>query len=1602
MSDTPTPAWSPDTDRNLLFGVLCLQADLIDDAQFADACAAWARRRDVPLADVLADRGWLDDAARRHVDFLLERKVRKHKGDVRQSLGDAAGAGVRDVLRSLGVPAVRQSLCQLPPAPGYVLVTTMDHVLGERSRYTLTRVYAEGGLGRVYVAHDRDVNREVALKELLPERAKNPDAWARFFREAQLTGQLEHPNIVPVYEIGRREGDDQPFYAMRLVRGRTLREAIREYHARRVAGADSPLDRVGLLRAFETVCQAIGYAHSRGVVHRDLKPDNVMLGDFGQVIVLDWGLAKVVDRPDDESDRPVVAVTESAQTDVTIAGRMLGTPAYAAPEQAEGRVDLIDARTDVYGLGAMLFEILAGRPPHASGDTAELIRHIIQDDSPRARSIETSVPRALDAICAKAMAKARADRYPRAVDLAADVQHFLADEPVTAYREPFATRAGRWARRHRSLVGTGAALVLLVVVFLGALAVLLEGARSRTDKARAEAEDNFRTAEEQRARAEDNFQTARKTVDDYYTRVSENRLLGMPALEPLRRELLEQALKYYQGFVTESAGNPKVRADHATAVFRVATITELIGAKGEAHAHYRKAVELFEQVLADGPDSPLVARRLGTCRNDFGLSLMESGDMPEAGRQFAAARDGLDRLAAAHPNDPEPRAAQAKAYLNTALWNYRTGGTDEAYRWYDEARKIQEQLVAERPEYSEYQADLALTVMNTGSLYLENGRPVDALGEYQRALKLIEPLVLKYTQAVYYTRLKGAVHHNIGMLHRLSSRPDEALAHYQEARAIRQRQHDLHPAVLDYQNDLGETLNNVGELQLWRRDKTTALATFGQAADLFRQIAKDNPTNTKYKNALALAHNNYGVTLHQLRKWADALAEHQAALRLREELIRDNPTVVDYQAHLSDSHMNLGNTLRELGRKDEALTAYRTSCGLYEVIAAAHPTTTKYRTNLALGHTNAGYLLEELKRPEEALAAHQRALGVRRELAQACPTVPRFQADVAQSHFNIGKVYTHLGYARHRTVAGGLLAAAPAGPWFVLQCLPLGADEVEKNAPSESFQAFHQAMDVQAKVVAEVPTDFDFRADLGRTYIQLGNLLRDNDKALDAFKVYKDGVEVWTKVVADCPADTEFRHNLGANHRNFGLVLQDLRLALAALSAHQKALPVREKLAEEFPDDLGYQKDRAETYCDLGIATLSLRRRDEALGWFDKAHEGFKALYERDPENPTYLSDYARTLFNRGITLSEMGKNDEALTIVQKTLVPFRAAMDKRPTRFRDRELLGKAYERLGKIYRAMNRPADAAAMELERGNLWPLYPPQLIESAGGLAQCVPLVGKDPAHPADADKAERAKYSDQVLAWLRQAEAWGYQDWAKIKFDARFDPVRERAEFQKLVAGVPDAPLAAKATLFPPPGFNAVSWSLLVQQDVRDELDMKDEQWARVQAARARAREPLKADEDRLRDPKTTAEERTAILKRGHEADARALGSTLTPAKLKRLRQVHLHQQGVHALADAEVEAALGLSDPQKDRVRAVREELTIGLQSLLTLDPGVTREAKERELPQQALNKGLAVLTDEQKKTWNDLVGEPFRRRPRPTDPPAGKGKVDGPGASGTKGPGG
>jgi PAS domain S-box-containing protein len=411
-----------DTDRNLLFGVLALQLDLLDRDRFVEACAAWATRKGTPLADFLVERGWLTPEDKTDVERLLQRNLTRHGGDARAGLA-AATDDVKRSLAGLEDPDIQRSLAGLACAAAPDACATIDYAAAPPERYRLTRLHATGGIGRVWLASDDGLGREVALKELRPEGAANATLWARFVQEARITGQLEHPGIVPVYELVPRPANRPPFYTMRFVRGRTLTEAARAFHHNRQAGRDDPLELPTLLNAFVTVCNTVAYAHSRGILHRDLKGQNVVLGDFGEVVLLDWGLAKRIDRPAGEAPASVQPEpADSGSGTLTVHGQAVGTPAYMAPEQAAGRLDLLGPRTDVYGLGAILYEILTGRPPFAGADTQEVLRKVRQEAPDPPRQVWAEVPPGLEAVCLQALTKDPPGRYATATDMAHAVQ----------------------------------------------------------------------------------------------------------------------------------------------------------------------------------------------------------------------------------------------------------------------------------------------------------------------------------------------------------------------------------------------------------------------------------------------------------------------------------------------------------------------------------------------------------------------------------------------------------------------------------------------------------------------------------------------------------------------------------------------------------------------------------------------------------------------------------------------------------------------------------------------------------------------------------------------------------------------------------------------------------------------------------------------------------------------------------------------------------------------------------------------------------------------------------------------------------------------------
>jgi serine/threonine protein kinase len=366
-------------------------------------------------------------------------------------------------------------------------------------RYKPVQFHAKGNLGEVLVAQDDELNRSVALKRIQEQHADNAESRRRFLREAEITGRLEHPGVVPVYGLGQ-DGDGRPCYAMRFIQGESLKEAIERFHAAEKPGRDPGERRLALrqlLGSFVAVCKTMAYAHSRGVLHRDLKPANIMLGKYGETLVVDWGLARSFQRDDtarslgEESLQPGLA----GGAGETQMGQMMGTPAFCSPEQAGGKWDVVGPSSDIFSLGAVLYNLLTNALPYEASSVLEIIEQVNKGEVIPPRQRKKDIQRALEAICLKAMAHKRADRYGTALELAADIEDWLADEPVAAHRESVAERLGRIGRRHRSAVVAGGAILFAGAALAAAL--FLAHAREKEKTLREIADEAKEAVEEQ-------------------------------------------------------------------------------------------------------------------------------------------------------------------------------------------------------------------------------------------------------------------------------------------------------------------------------------------------------------------------------------------------------------------------------------------------------------------------------------------------------------------------------------------------------------------------------------------------------------------------------------------------------------------------------------------------------------------------------------------------------------------------------------------------------------------------------------------------------------------------------------------------------------------------------------------------------------------------------------------------------------------------------------------------------------------------------------------------------------------------------------------------
>ncbi len=497
-------------------------------------------------------------------------------------------------------------------------------------RYRGIRVLGRGGMGVVFEAEDVGLKRRVAIKEISPYHAHRAAIQQRFVREAEITGGLEHPGIVPVYCFGRH-ADGRPFYAMRFLKGNSFKTAVEACHENRHLATESrdAADRLRrvrpLLRRFVDVCNAVAYAHSRGVLHRDLKPANIMLGEFGETLVVDWGVAKSFkagsgpDQGGAANPTPAtaelsgeLAVFEDGQE--TVRGSIVGTPEYMSPEQAEGRLEDLGPASDVYSLGATLYHLLVGSAALSGASMNDVLRKVRSGKFRKPRQVNRAVPAALEAVCLRAMALRPENRYGSARELADEIERWLADEPVQAWPESWWARLGRWLRRHRAWA-YAAGLAALLIGLVSTIAAI------RVNDQKLIAESKERLAEDRTLQFGRLLRTTTQMLLEVDPIDLDNPLNWgrKPQLPP---ERLLQLVRDAQPIAEELADRPALQAELLLTIGR---LYRGMGLYGDSGSLLRRAIDLCERHQL--PDRDLAAALV-----EYGRFLRDSGAFRDAER----------------------------------------------------------------------------------------------------------------------------------------------------------------------------------------------------------------------------------------------------------------------------------------------------------------------------------------------------------------------------------------------------------------------------------------------------------------------------------------------------------------------------------------------------------------------------------------------------------------------------------------------------------------------------------------------------------------------------------------------------------------------------------------------------------------------------------------------------------------------------------------------------------------------------------------------------------------------------------------------------------
>ncbi|MFL5241139.1 MAG: protein kinase domain-containing protein [Gemmataceae bacterium] len=772
--------------------------------------------------------------------------------------------------------------------------------------YEILGELGHGGMGVVYKARQLRLNRIVALKMIRAGVHASPELLARFHIEAETLAKLQHPNIVQIYEVGEYTGC--PYIAMEFVDGGSLHDLLANNQAPPRAAAELT----------ETLARAMHAAHLRGIVHRDLKPANILIRKaehsnsksqnspiegFGFNVsaftpkVTDFGLAKHL----------------AENKGHTATGEVVGTPNYMAPEQASGRLRDIGPPTDVYALGAILYELLTGRPPFEGQGGMDTLRRVLSEEPPAPSRLRPKLPRDLETICLKCLEKEPAKRYQTAENLADDLRRFLNREPITARPSGVSERFLKWVRR-RPL---WAALIGVVIGASGLMIVNSAWSYSQVVK--------------ERDRARTSLQVARRTIDDLYIKMASERFFDEPQLDPLYQGLLEKARILYEELGQEHSDDPEVRRDIAMAWFHLGDIHRLHGHHDKAEEAYVEAIARQEDLCRAYPNDPRVKHDLATSHNWLGELLREHGRPPEeAELHYRAALDLQDSLVATDAMDANYRKDLARSHYNLGIIERETDRLAQAREDYDQAVELLTQLHGSRLAERNCQEDLARALVNRGILHRQDGRPDEAEKDYGNAIGLLTRLHDEIPSRAAYKLELAIAKQNRGNLLLSQGGQIQALEEHRGALTLLRQLTSDFSSRPHYQKKKGIVLKNLGAaLAPFAKDRLEAEKYLNQARTIFETLTKEAPDIFDYQALLGMTLGNLGWLRTEEKNWSEARRLIEEGIEHMQVSLRPNPKHPDYRQELRNQYQDLAWTLVQLGDHVAAAQAAKNLASVY-------------------------------------------------------------------------------------------------------------------------------------------------------------------------------------------------------------------------------------------------------------------------------------------------------------------------------------------------------------------------------------------------------------------------------------------------------------------------------------------------------------------------------------------------------------------------------------------------------------------------------------------------------------------------------------------------